>query len=128
MKRMSIPRFVDEALVLSTQNQKTIPFPIKRVFVILKSEPDSIRGRHAHKKTKQALFCIQGAVTVILDNGKRKTTVRLNKPHLGIFIDRMIWTEMRSFSRDAILLVFASTYFDQHDYIRDYETFKKRTV
>lgn len=120
---LTLPQFVDEARLLSTQSKSVIPFPIKRVFIISDVMPKTHRGKHAHKKTQQAMFCIQGVVTVRLSDGKRKRIYRLNKPNKGVFIDRMVWSEMYDFSPDAILVVFASDYFKPGDYIRDYKKF-----
>jgi len=123
MKYIVLPKFIDDALLLSTQDKTTIPFVTKRVFIISHVKQNTVRGKHAHKKTEQALFCIQGSVTVRLDNGKRKKSYHLTKPNKGVFIDRMIWSEMDNFSPDAILIVFASEYYNKSDYIRDYKVF-----
>jgi len=126
MKTIFLPTFVDEGRLISTQDDSTIPFVIKRVFIISAVDGGAVRGKHAHKKTKQVLFCIQGSVTVTIDNGKTQKTYRLSAPNKGVFIDRMVWSEMREFSPDAILLVFASDYFREADYIRRYDDFVRR--
>lgn len=122
-KWIRLPEFLDEARLLSTQNKSVIPFSIKRVFIISEVQEKTLRGKHAHKKTKQAMFCIQGSVFVRLNDGKKKAVCRLDKPGKGIFIDKMVWSEMYNFSSDAILIVFASEYYDERDYIRDYKRF-----
>lgn len=126
MKTLKLSQFVDDARLLSTQNKTTIPFVIKRTFIISHVKPHTARGKHAHKKTKQALFCIQGSVRLRLDNGKRKKTYHLTKPNTGVFIDRLVWSEMDNFSPDAILMVFASAYYAKSDYIRDYKLFLRK--
>lgn len=125
MKTLRLLQFLDEASLLSTQNASVIPFPIKRVFIISKVLAGTLRGKHAHKKTKQAMFCIQGSVSVRLNDGWKKKAYRLSEPSKGIFIDRMVWSEMYDFSPDAILVVFASDYYIERDYIRDYKNFLK---
>ncbi len=126
MKLITLSKFVDEAMLISTQDKRTIPFVIKRTFIISNVAPGTTRGKHAHKKTKQALFCIQGSVRLRLDNGIRKKTYQLTKPNKGVLIDRMVWSEMDSFSPDAILIVFASEYYTKPDYIRDYNMFLRK--
>lgn len=126
MKYITLPQFIDDARLLSTQDKTIIPFSIKRTFIISSVVSGTTRGKHAHKKTKQALFCIQGSVTVRLDNGKRKKSYRLTKPNKGVFIDQMVWSEMDGFSPDAILIVFASEYYHKPDYIRDYQVFLQK--
>lgn len=123
MQLLKLSEFFDEARLLTTQNASTIPFLIRRVFIISEVQKNTQRGKHAHKKTKQAIFCIQGAVTVRIDNGKKKSVYRLDTPSKGIFVDKMVWSEMYDFSPDAILMVLASGYYDEHDYIRDYHRF-----
>lgn len=125
MKILRLPQFLDDARLLSTQNASVIPFSIRRVFIICDVQADTLRGKHAHKKTKQAMFCIQGSVHVRLSDGKKKRVYRLTDPRRGIFIDRLVWSEMYNFSSDAILMVFASDYYKEGDYIRDYRNFLK---
>jgi dTDP-4-dehydrorhamnose 3,5-epimerase-like enzyme len=126
MTTVTLPYFFDDALLISTQNREALPFAIKRVFLIKDIEKNTVRGKHAHKHTRQALFCLQGSVKIRLDDGKRKKTYVLSKPHKGIFIDRLVWSEMFDFSPDAILVVFASDYFKPNEYIRDYKTFRTK--
>lgn len=123
MKILKLPEFLDEARLLSTQNRSVIPFSIKRVFIISEVQKKTLRGKHAHKKTKQAMFCIQGSVSVCLNDGRKKRVYRLDQPSKGLFIDRLVWSEMYGFSPDAILMVLASDYYDERDYIRDYKRF-----
>ncbi len=127
MKILRLPIFQDDARLISTQHGASLPFRVKRTYVIYAVKPGTIRGMHAHKKTKQALFCIQGSVDILLDDGKRKKTFNVRKPNVGVFIDRMVWSKIYNFSSDAILLVFASDYFREPDYIRDYHAFRKLT-
>ena len=123
MKTIILPQFIDEAKLISTQDQYTIPFPIKRVFIISDIKRGTIRGRHAHRSCKQAIFCIQGVATIVLDTGTKKERRRFKKSNKGIFIDTMTWFEMRAFAPRTILLVFASERFRENDYIRSYKLF-----
>ena len=102
---------------------KTIPFQIKRVYYMYDTATDAVRGKHAHKSLQQVLFCIHGSCKVLLDNGTEKETVVLDKPNEGIYISNNMWREMFDFSDDAVLMVLASEYYEESDYIRDYDTF-----
>ncbi len=113
----------DEAGLCVVEAQKAVPFDIKRVYYIFDVDNEAIRGKHAHKKTKQTLFCIRGSVRVILDNGKEREVIQLKEPNTGLYLDALMWHEMYDFSPDAVLLVFASDYFDESDYIRNYSDF-----
>lgn len=123
---VKIPEIKDDCSLIFAQTPNHIPFEIKRIYYISKATPKLPRGFHAHKKNQQVLFCIQGSIKLLIDNGKQKEEIRLNKPNIGIFIDRMIWHQMHNFRKNTILLVLASGIFDEKDYIRDYESFKKR--
>ncbi len=83
------------------------------------------RGFHAHRSLEQILICISGSCKVLLDNGSEKKTVSLEKPYEGLYVAKDIWREMYDFSKDAVLLVLASEYYNEEDYIRDYDTFLK---
>lgn len=103
--------------------QRDIPFAIKRVYYIFDVTPGARRGFHAHKKLKQVLLCIHGSCKILLDDGTEKRTVILNDPTQGLLIEDTIWREMYDFSDGAVLLVFASEYYDENDYIRNYNDF-----
>ena len=127
-KEIELNQIVDEKDgVLSIAEQyKEIPFRIKRVYYIygLKSI-NAVRGLHAHKKLEQALFCINGSFKFIADDGKEKQKFFINKPNQGIYIGKELWHTMSEFSKDCIILVLASNYYDESDYIRDYGDFIK---
>lgn len=118
-----IPSIYDDAYLSFLEGGHHVPFKIKRVYVIYKCVPKLSRGHHAHKKTHQAIFCLQGSFDLYLDNGRRKKLIRLSKPHIGAHIPPMVWHEMRHLTSDAILMVVASEYFREADYIRNYDKF-----
>ena len=102
---------------------KDIPFEIKRVYYMYDTGEGIHRGFHAHKTLKQILICIHGSCKVLLDNGEEKKIVSLEKPYEGLYIAHNMWREMYDFSPDAVLMVLASEYYDESDYIRDYDEF-----
>ena len=102
---------------------RDIPFEIKRIYYIYEVEKGARRGFHAHKLLQQVLICIHGSCKIILDNGKEQATVILDNPAEGLYVGNATWREMYDFSSGAILMVLASDYFDEQDYIRDYEEF-----
>lgn len=81
------------------------------------------RGFHAHKSLQQILICIHGSCKVLLDNGKEKKIVFLERPYEGLYIENKMWRKMYDFSEDAVLMVLASEYYNEEDYIRDYDEF-----
>ncbi|QGG81313.1 WxcM-like domain-containing protein [Litorivicinus lipolyticus] len=104
-------------------NQKQVPFEVKRLYYIYRTEEGVSRGYHAHKNLKQIAFAIHGNCDMVLDDGINRQTVRLDDPTKGILIENMVWREMHNFSSDCVLLVLASEHYDEGDYIRDYQRF-----
>lgn len=115
----------ERGMLVALEEFKDIPFEIKRVYYLYDTKKEVRRGFHAHRSLEQILICIHGSCRVLLDNGAEKKTVSLEKPYEGLYIANDIWREMYDFSSDAVLLVLASDFYREEDYIRDYEIFKK---
>lgn len=111
--------------LIALEENKNIPFTVKRVYYMFDTKQGVHRGFHAHKMLKQILFCPSGACTILLDSGSEKKCVRLDKPTEGLYLESGIWREMYDFTPDAVLMVLASDYYDESDYIRDYSEFRK---
>lgn len=109
--------------LIAIEEAKDIPFEIKRVYYLLDTVKGVRRGFHAHKNLEQVLICVHGSCKVLLDDGIEKEIVELNQPNKGLYIANDIWREMFDFSSDAVLLVLASEYYDERDYIRSYDDF-----
>lgn len=102
-----------------------LPFAVKRVFYTYDIPGGESRGAHAHKECHQFLVAASGAFEVLLDDGKNKRTVLLNRPYYGLHVPPGIWAAEQGFSSGSICLVLASHVFDSDDYIRDYQEFLK---
>jgi dTDP-4-dehydrorhamnose 3,5-epimerase-like enzyme len=108
------------------ENAIDIPFAIKRVYYIYNlNNPEAIRGKHAHKKLEQAIFCMNGSFELCLDDGLKQEQIFLDTPEMGVYMETGVWHVMNKFSSDCVILVLASDYFDEDDYIREYEEFKE---
>lgn len=123
MKYMFQPHGDSRGQLIALEELKDIPFVIKRVYYMYETATGVIRGNHAHKKLEQILVCIHGSCKIRLDDGKEKKVVLLEKPYEGLYVASNMWREMYDFSSDAVLLVFASEFYDESDYIRDYDEF-----
>lgn len=119
------PHGDDRGQLVVVEENKDIPFDIKRVYYIYDTLTDVTRGFHAHKNLEQILICVHGSCKIHLDNGSETEEVLLDKPYEGLYISNDIWREMYDFSPDAVLLVLASQYYDEADYIRNYDEFLK---
>tara|TARA_A100001035_G_C27459523_1_gene353906 strand:+ start:53 stop:454 length:402 start_codon:yes stop_codon:yes gene_type:complete len=113
----------DRGSLVALESFKTIPFEIKRVYYIFGTKADVSRGFHAHRSIKQVMVCVRGSCNIILDNGLKREEVLLNSPTKGLLIEDLIWREMHNFSPDCVLIVLASEYYNEDDYIRNYEEF-----
>jgi len=112
-------------LLVSLEGQKNIPFEIKRVYYLTDLKQDHPRGFHAHKNLKQVVVCVSGSCDFILDDGQNRELVHLSSPLKGLVIENNVWREMRNFSENCVIMVLASEYYDESDYIRNYDDFKR---
>ncbi len=103
------------------ESRNDIPFEIKRVYYITKVEAGVTRGFHSHRKLHQVLVCLNGTVKIRLKNPDEEEVVELNDPSKGLYIGPYIWREMFDFSEGSVLLVLASEFYDENDYIRNYD-------
>lgn len=104
-------------------NKENVPFEVKRVFYSYDIPGGESRGAHAHKECHQFLIAASGAFEVLLDDGKNKRTVLLNRPFYGLHVPPGIWASEQGFSSGSICLVLASHGYEKEDYIRDYKDF-----
>lgn len=127
VKIIDIPKIIDPKGrgKLSVVEKNIIPFDIKRVYYLYDVPSDAYRGGHAHKNLIQFMIPLSGSFEVLVDDGTNKTKIMLNKPYKGLLIPKGIWREMDNFSSGAVCAVLASDYFDEDDYFRDYNEFKK---
>jgi dTDP-4-dehydrorhamnose 3,5-epimerase-like enzyme len=102
------------------------PFHIKRVYYIFDTKKNVERGFHAHINLKQIAIAVKGSCTFVLDNGRKREEIKLTNPNQGLFIEGLIWREMKDFSEDCVLVVLASEHYDESDYIRDYDKFLEK--
>ena len=109
--------------ITAVNNEMEIPFPVKRIYYLYDVPGGETRGGHAHYKLQQLIVAVSGSFDVILDDGKVKKTVHLNRPNYGLLVVPGIWRDLVNFSSGAVLLVLASESYDEMDYIRDYNEF-----
>ncbi len=104
--------------------ERDLPFLPKRYFAVYDVPSEKLRGEHAHRACHQFLICMSGSCRALLDDGDNRQEVVLSRPDIGLYLPPMIWGTQYAYTRDAVLLVFASHAYDNADYIRDYETFR----
>ena len=111
--------------LVALEAEKTVPFAIKRVYYIFGTQAGVARGFHAHQALQQVAVCVTGRCKMVLDDGVRREEAWLESPTRGLLIGNMVWREMHEFSPDCVLLVLASEYYDEADYLRNYHDFLK---
>ena len=126
IKSIEIPKIKDPRGNLSVIEKELIPFKMKRVYYLYDVPSDSSRGGHAHIQQQEFLIALSGSFDVVLDDGKEKKTVTLNKPDKGLLIVDGIWRELNNFSAGSVCLVLSSDVFIEEDYIRNYSEFLKQ--
>ncbi len=102
-----------------------LPFSPKRYFIVFAVPSEELRGEHAHRQCEQFLICVQGSCRALLDDGVSRREVILDRPNLGLYMPPLIWGTQYRYTRDAVLLVFASHPYDSADYIRTYGEFRE---
>jgi len=100
--------------------EKTVPFPVKRYFMVLNVPSVETRGAHAHRRCHQFMICVRGSCALVADDGENRQEFHLDRPEIGLYLPPMVWGIQYKYSPDAVLLVFASHFYDAADYIRDY--------
>jgi dTDP-4-dehydrorhamnose 3,5-epimerase-like enzyme len=126
-KIISIKRIGNDSIGFLSffESNKDIPFEIKRIYYIYDVPINTKRGMHAHKELNQFLWCPYGIIKVVLDNGYEKKEFLLGSPEKGLLVGKGIWHEMYWLKESSVLCVAASDYYNEKDYIRDYDEFLK---
>ncbi|MDY4043714.1 MAG: FdtA/QdtA family cupin domain-containing protein [Marinifilaceae bacterium] len=123
---VDLPKFLDPRGNLSFAEQNNhVPFEIKRTYWIYDVPGGENRGGHAFRETEEFIIALSGAFDVIVDDGNERKTFSLNRSYYGLYIPKGMWREMENFSTNSLALEFASTVYDEGDYIRDYDEYLK---
>jgi len=124
IKLIQLQRHGDErGSLIALEDQKNVPFPIRRVYYLFGTKENVRRGLHAHRNLTQLVIAVRGSCRFILDNGQERIELLLDNPAQGLLVESMTWREMCDFSEDCVLMVLADQHYDESDYIRDYDKF-----
>jgi dTDP-4-dehydrorhamnose 3,5-epimerase-like enzyme len=111
--------------LIAIEAEKSVPFPVRRVYYIFGTKAGVERGFHAHKALNQVAIAVTGSCEMVLDDGETKATVLMDSAEKGVLIGPGIWRVMRNFTPDCVLLVLADQHYDEDDYIRNHDEFKE---
>ena len=125
VKIIDLPKYLDPRGNLSLiEEENHIPFRIKRTYWIYDVPGGEVRGGHAYRSLQEFIIALSGSFDVKLDDGNEQRTYSLNRSYYGVFVPGMIWRSLENFSTNALCLILASDFYDENDYIREYELFK----
>ena len=124
-KIIELPKFLDARGNLSfVEELNHVPFEIERSYWIYDVPGGEIRGGHAYKENQEFIVALSGSFDVIIDDGKEKEIVTLNRSYYGLYVPKGFWREINNFSTNSLALILSSTEYDKYDYIYDYNEFK----
>lgn len=123
---INLPKIIDKRGNLSFfENPKQLPFEIARTYWIYDVPGGETRGSHAFKEQQEFIVALSGSFDIVLHNGNEEIKFSLNRSYYGLFIPKMYWRRLENFSTNALALIVSDKHFDENDYIRDFEEFKK---
>lgn len=123
-KIIELPKIIDQRGNLTfAEEQRLVPFGVKRVYWTYDIPSGESRGGHAHQQCEEFIIAVSGSFSVTLDNGSERETHYLNHPYEGLYVGAGIWRTLEDFSTGSVCLVLASEHFSEEDYIRDYDEF-----
>lgn len=109
--------------LVPVEQENDVPFQIKRIYYIYGVDKETIRGKHAHRDLHQVLICLKGSVKIKIKTPNNEELYHLNDPTRGLYVGNLIWVEMFDFTKDTLLLVLVSDFYDETDYIRNYAVY-----
>ena len=110
------------------EENRHIPFDIRRVYYIYNVPDGAKRGGHAHKTLHQMIIAMSGSFDIHLDDGYNKKTIHLDQAYTGLYVCPMIWREIDKFSSNALCMILASDYYDEKEYYREYKKFINNVI
>jgi dTDP-4-dehydrorhamnose 3,5-epimerase-like enzyme len=125
-KIINLPKIEDPRGNLSIiEEEKHIPFKIKRTYWIYDVPGGQVRGGHAFKVQQEFIVALSGSFDVVVNDSRVKKTFLLNRSYYGLYIPAGLWRQMQNFSTNSLALVLSSTHYLEDDYIRDHNEFLK---
>lgn len=124
---IQLPKFLDDRGNLSfIENERQIPFKIKRTYWIYDVPGGEKRGGHAYDELQEFIIALSGSFDVVLNDGNKELRYQLNRSYYGLYIPKMMWRELENFSTNSLALILADSHYDAAAYIRDFEDYKKK--
>lgn len=125
-KIIQLPKILDKRGNLSFfESPNQIPFDVKRTYWIYDVPGGEVRGSHAFREQQEFIIALSGSFDVILNDGFKEEKFSLNRSYYGLVIPKMYWRKLENFSTNSLALIVSDKSYDENDYIRDFDEFKK---
>lgn len=126
VKLVDLPKILDPRGNLSFfENNNQIPFDIKRTYWVYDVPGGEVRGSHAFKESHELIIALSGSFDLILNDGKKEFKYNLNRSYNGVYVPNLIWRRLENFSTNSLALIVSNIEYNEQDYIRDFDEFKK---
>jgi dTDP-4-dehydrorhamnose 3,5-epimerase-like enzyme len=126
VRLIQLPKILDSRGNLSfIESEQHVPFNIQRTYLIYDVPGGEIRGGHAYRDLQEFIVALSGSFDVVLDDGFNKKKYSLSRSYYGLYVPKMIWRGLENFSTNSLCMILASEKYDEKDYFRDYDDFKK---
>lgn len=123
---IELPKILDKRGNLSFfEHPNQLPFEIARIYWIYDVPGGEVRGSHAFKKQQEFIVALSGSFDVVLNDGEKEEKISLNRSYNGLYIPKMYWRKLENFSTNSLALIVSDKLYDENDYIRDFEEFKR---
>ena len=127
-KIIKVPKILDPRGNLSFfEHPNQLPFEIARTYWIYDVPGGEVRGSHAFREQQEFIIALSGSFDVILNDGIKEEKFSLNRSYYGLLIPKMYWRRLENFSTNSLALIVSDKSYNESDYIRDFEEFKKLT-
>ncbi|QLL59914.1 sugar 3,4-ketoisomerase [Empedobacter falsenii] len=125
-KIINLPKIIDKRGNLSFfQGNNQLPFEIARTYWIYDVPGGEVRGSHAFKNQNEFIIALSGSFDVVINDGAVEQRFSLNRSYYGLYIPKMLWRKLENFSTNSLALIVSDKKYDENDYIRDFDEFKK---
>lgn len=126
---IQLPKILDERGNLSFfQNDDHIPFEISRVYWLYDVPGGEMRGGHAFKDQQELIIALSGSFDVVLNDGQQERVFTLNRSYYGLYVPKMIWRHIENFSTNSLAFIASDNEYNEGDYIRDFDEFRKKAI
>lgn len=127
-EKIQLPKIYDKRGNLSFfEHPNQLPFEIKRTYWIYDVPGGEVRGSHAFREQQEFIIALSGSFDVVIHDGKEEQRFSLNRSYYGLYVPKMFWRRLENFSTNSLALIVSDKHYNEQDYIRDFEEFKKIT-